>query len=80
MRTNGGGVIVMGNNNNNLDMFTVTGTNINDVKRQNEHSGLNYNVLNELFEKTTKGLSKEKNSSTKFENDKKKNEQSTESQ
>lgn len=68
----------MERNNNNPETFTVTGTNIKDVKRQNEQSGLTYNELNELFDKTTTGLSKGNNSDTKLEDDKKKNERSKE--
>jgi hypothetical protein len=48
----------------------VTGTNIKDVKRKNEHSGLTYKELNELFDKTTIGLSKGINTDTKIDHSK----------
>ncbi len=40
---------------NNNDMFTVAGTNIDAVKRQNERSGMSYNEVKELLAKTTGG-------------------------
>ncbi|WP_075619035.1 hypothetical protein [Paenisporosarcina indica] len=35
------------------DGFTVVGTNIDEVKRNNENSGLTYNEVKELLAKTT---------------------------
>ena len=37
------------------DGFTISGTNIADVKRQNEHSGLTYNEIKEVLAKTMVG-------------------------
>lgn len=45
----------MENNKKNHDTFTVVGTNIDEVKRQNEQSGLSYNEIKELLAKTTGG-------------------------
>lgn len=39
----------MENNINDHDKFTVAGTNIDEVKRQNAQSGLTFNELNEFF-------------------------------
>jgi len=36
---------------NHQDQFTVAGTNINEVKKQNAQSGLTFNELNKLFDK-----------------------------
>ena len=44
---------MMKNNENNDDTFTVTGTNIDAVKRQNERSGMSYNEVKEWLAKTT---------------------------
>lgn len=38
---------------NNQDKFTIVGTNIDEVKRQNANSGMTYNELNEWFAKQT---------------------------
>lgn len=46
---------MMENNKNNQDTFTVTGTNIDAVKRQNELSGMSYNEVKEWLAKTTGG-------------------------
>ena len=35
--------------------YTIAGTNIDEVKRQNANSGLSYNELNELIAKQLKG-------------------------
>jgi putative membrane protein len=43
---------------NNQDKFTIVGTNIDEVKRQNANSGMTYNELNEWFAKQTKNNSK----------------------
>lgn len=43
------------NKNNNQGTFTVSGTNIDDVKRQNDHSGMSYNEVKEFLAKTTGG-------------------------
>lgn len=40
---------------NNHDTFTVVGTNIDEVKRQNEQSGMTYNEVKALLAKTTHG-------------------------
>lgn len=45
----------MESNKNNHVTYTVAGTNINEVKRQNELSGLSYNEVKELLAKTTGG-------------------------
>lgn len=42
-------------NKNNQDTFTVAGTNIDDVKRQNERSGMSYNEVKQLLAQTTGG-------------------------
>ncbi|MER2261727.1 MAG: hypothetical protein ABS934_06900 [Psychrobacillus sp.] len=42
--------------------YTVSGTNIDEVKRQNANSGLTYNELNELIAKQQK--EKENNQKT----------------
>lgn len=46
---------MMDNNTNSLDTFTVAGTNIDAIKRQNERSGMLYNEVKELLAKTTGG-------------------------
>ncbi len=43
------------NNKHEPDTFTVAGTNIDAVKRQNERSGMSYNEVKELLAKTTGG-------------------------
>jgi putative membrane protein len=43
---------------NNQDKFTIVGTNIDEVKRQNVNSGMTYNELNEWFAKQMKNNSK----------------------
>lgn len=50
------------NNPNMEDSFTASGTNIDEVKRQNEHSGLTYNQAKELLAKTTGSKTEENNS------------------
>ncbi len=40
------------NNNRNQETFTVSGTDIQWVKQQNDHSGLTYNEVKELIAKT----------------------------
>ncbi|CAM3181117.1 gamma-type small acid-soluble spore protein [Filibacter tadaridae] len=40
------------NNIPNQDTYTVTGTNIEEVKRQNDNSGLSYNEAKELLAKS----------------------------
>lgn len=40
------------NINNNQESFTVSDTNIEEVKRQNDNSGLSYNEVKELIAKT----------------------------
>ncbi|WNF39113.1 hypothetical protein RJD24_10395 [Bacillaceae bacterium IKA-2] len=43
------------NDHNSDDSNTVAGTNIDEVKRQNENSGLTYNQAKELLAKTLAG-------------------------
>jgi len=43
----------MENNQQRNEAYTVSGTNIEEVKRNNEHSGLTYNQVKELLAKTT---------------------------
>ena len=43
----------MGNQQNIQDTFTVSGTNIDEVKKNNAQSGLTYNEVKELLAKTT---------------------------
>lgn len=40
---------------NSQDAFTIVGTNINEVKSQNENSGLSYNEVKEWLVKTSSG-------------------------
>lgn len=49
------GVISMKESGNNNDIFTIAGTNINAVKRENARSGMSYNEVKELLAKTTGG-------------------------
>ena len=39
-------------NNTNSSKYTTAGTNINEVKQENENSGLSYNEVMELIAKT----------------------------
>ena len=64
------------NNNSNQTTFTVAGTNIDAVKRQNERSGLSYNEVKELLAKTTGGQGTGIYSDTNLEELEKKNQQS----
>ena len=66
------------NNKNNPDTFTVVGTNIDAVKRQNERSGMSYNEVKELLAKTTGGHGTGIYSDTNVEEVKRKNQQSME--
>ncbi|MBS4179170.1 gamma-type small acid-soluble spore protein [Lederbergia citrea] len=66
------------NNNNNNDTFTIAGTNIDAVKRQNERSGMSYNEVKELLAKTTGGHGTGIYSDTNVEEVRKKNQQSME--
>ena len=50
---------MMENNKNNHDTFTVTGTNIDAVKRQNERSGMSYNEVKELLAKPQEDMVQE---------------------
>jgi hypothetical protein len=63
---------------NNHDTFTVAGTNIDAVKRQNEQSGLSYNEVKELLAKTTGGHGTGIYSDTNIDEVKRKNQGSTE--
>ena len=69
---------MMENNKNNHDTYTVTGTNINVVKRQNELSGLSYNEVKELLAKTTGGHGTRIYSDTNIEVVRRNNQQSME--
>ena len=69
---------MMENNENNHDTFTVTGTNIDAVKRQNEHSGMSYNEVKEWLAKTTGGHATGIYSDTNVEEVKRKNQPSME--
>ena len=69
---------MMDNNKNNPDTFTVVGTNIDAVKRQNERSGMSYNEVKELLAKTTGGHGTGIYSDTNIEEVKRKNQQSME--
>ena len=69
---------MMDNNKNNPDTFTVAGTNIDAVKRQNERSGMSYNEVKELLAKTTGGHGTGIYSDTNIEEVKRKNQQSME--
>lgn len=42
--------------------YTIAGTNIDEVKRQNANSGLTYNELNELIAKQMRGKANSKKS------------------
>lgn len=60
-------------NKNNQDTFTVAGTNIDAVKRQNERSGMSYNEVKQLLSQTTGGKGTRIYSDTNFEEVKRKN-------
>jgi hypothetical protein len=47
-----GGDFVRENNENAPNTFTVSGTNVDEVKSNNEHSGMTYNEVKELLAKT----------------------------
>jgi hypothetical protein len=49
----GGNIVEI--NNNNQDRFTISGTNIDEVKRRNEHSGMSYNEVKEWLARTSGG-------------------------
>ncbi|MBS4209425.1 gamma-type small acid-soluble spore protein [Bacillus sp. FJAT-50079] len=59
------------------DIFTVAGTNINEVKRKNEQSGMSYNEVKEWLAQTTGGKGTTIYSDTDVEEVKRKNRQST---
>ena len=69
---------MMENNKSNHDTFTVTGTNIDAVKRQNERSGMSYNEVKEWLAKTTGGHGTGIYSDTNVEEVKRKNQPSME--
>jgi hypothetical protein len=77
-RKQNGGIFMMENNNNDHDTFTVAGTSIDAVKRQNERSGMSYNEVKELLAKTTGGHGTGIYSDTNVEEVKRKNQQSIE--
>ncbi|MCQ6276007.1 gamma-type small acid-soluble spore protein [Bacillus sp. V3B] len=68
----------MENNKNSDDTYTVAGTNIEDVKRRNERSGMSYNEAKEFLAKTTGGHGTGIYSDTDVEEVKRKNQQSME--
>ncbi|MBM7570538.1 gamma-type small acid-soluble spore protein [Aquibacillus albus] len=47
--------------------FTVSGTNIDDVKKKNQHSGMSYNEAKEYIARTTGGHNTNKFSNTNAE-------------
>ncbi|HHW37229.1 MAG TPA: gamma-type small acid-soluble spore protein [Bacillales bacterium] len=53
---------------NNQDAYTVVGTNINEVKSQNENSGMSYNQVKEWLAKTSGGCGTEIYSNTDGKN------------
>jgi hypothetical protein len=55
------------------DSFTVAGTNIDAVKRQNERSGMSYNEVKELLARTTGGHGTRIYSDTNIEEVRRKN-------
>ncbi|MEC2055914.1 gamma-type small acid-soluble spore protein [Peribacillus psychrosaccharolyticus] len=59
------------------DTFTVAGTNIDAVKRQNERSGMSYKEVQELLARTTGGRGTAIYSDTNIEKVKEQNQQST---
>jgi hypothetical protein len=65
-------------NNNNHDTYTMAGTDIGAVKRQNEHSGMSYNEVKEYLAKTTGGHGTKIYSDTNVEEVKRQNRQSME--
>jgi hypothetical protein len=67
---------MMENNKKNHDAYTVTGTNIDAVKRQNERSGMSYNEVKEWLAKTTGGHDTGIYSDTNVEEVKRKNQPS----
>jgi len=68
------------NDKNSPDSFTVAGTNIDAVKRQNERSGMSYNEVKELLARTTGGHGTSIYSDTNVEEVKRKNQQSQDNQ
>jgi hypothetical protein len=60
--------------------FTVVGTNIDEVKKYNEQSGMSYNEVKEWMAKTSGGHGTGIYSDTDIEEVKKKLQQSTENQ
>ncbi|WP_099159135.1 gamma-type small acid-soluble spore protein [Virgibacillus ndiopensis] len=58
------------------DTFTVAGTNIDAVKRQNERSGMSYNEVKELIARTSGGHGTGIYSDTNIEEVKRKNQAS----
>lgn len=53
--------------------YTATGTNIEDVKKKNEYSGLTYSQVKQLLAKTVGSHDAEFASEHEFSNEKKKN-------
>ena len=66
------------NDKNSQDTFTVAGTNIDAVKRQNERSGMSYNEVKELLARTTGGHGTGIYSDTNVEEVKRQNQESME--
>lgn len=61
--------------NKNPETYTVVGTNIDEVKRQNEQSGMSYNEVKEWLAKTTGGHGTTIYSNTDVEEVRRKNKQ-----
>ena len=66
------------NDKNSQDTFTMAGTNIDAVKRQNERSGMSYNEVKELLARTTGGHGTGIYSDTNVEEVKRQNQESME--
>ncbi|MDP4164338.1 MAG: gamma-type small acid-soluble spore protein [Bacillota bacterium] len=62
-----GGILLREQNSNNQDSFTVAGTNISEVKRKNEQSGMSYNEVKNWMAKTNRGHNTAKYSNTNAE-------------
>ncbi len=63
-------------NKNNQGSYTVAGTNIDEVKRQNERSGMSYNEVKQWLSQTTGGHGTRIYTDTDMEEVKRKNQDS----
>ncbi|KAA9024240.1 gamma-type small acid-soluble spore protein [Niallia endozanthoxylica] len=68
----------MDHNNHDYKTYTVTGTNIEEVKRLNAHSGMSYNEVKAWLAQTTGGKGTRIYSDTNVEEVKRRNQQSSE--